>query len=184
MSAFAIPDEQLEPAAAEGDDVKAAYLRELERERDLLIQAAAKGHRMRCLISPPVAPHGGLRPKETVKQRVERLLQFLGDPAQAGNSYVEWKVAAFRPSNMYVIGDFDVFEGFKKEDMWGFSLTLRTVDKNAIRDRARVFDELFEAAGEQVPPDDPGRVPKLREAAIKALEDRLRELCPEGKSGC
>lgn len=179
LSAIAIADSELRPADDASDEDR-EYLKELAEERDLMIKAASRGHRMRCLIHSPANQHD-IKSGSKLYRRIEHLAEFLNDRQQsAANNNIEWRIATFRPPNIYIVGDFVVYEGFKKDGSRGYPLTLRTADNHAVRDRARLFDNLFDEnlAGLGPSVATPGKDPSksLRQVTLDQLRAVLKQV--------
>lgn len=176
LSAIAISDDELRLDRENAQAKEAEYLEELSKERDLLIEAASRGHRMRCLIYSPATEHEIILGSKLTR-RIAHLAKFLGDRQQtAANNNIEWKIATYRPSNIYIIGDEVAYEGFKKDGSRGYPLTLRTLDKHAIRDRSRLFDNLFDATTDRPSPVDGSRPENLRRATLDQLRNVLKKV--------
>lgn len=159
------------------DDTAVEYGRLLEDERNLMIGLVRKGAFLQAIISPQLlaSPEG--------TKRLRRLLDFLKrvDECSTRSQFV---LSPTGGSNLLLLGEDVLFEGYKTGLERGFGWTAVYTDKNFLKARTRVFESLFESARaftlqEYERYTDDGDEPerdRLREAVIHAVENTIERL--------
>ncbi len=121
----------------------------LSEEKKSLLQLAACGHEIRCIICPANAKNISENIKDAV-YRTTQLINFLKN--DTGDSFIEralkhihWVIAEYPQRNVYILGDISIYEGFKKgHERFGYGLSTRQTFKEVISSNSQLYEVFFE----------------------------------------
>lgn len=164
----------------------------LEQEKQLLLNLAAAGCEIRCIICP-ANPKNVSENLDYAKYRTSQLIDFLNNKndnkeerqlVESALENIYWATTDYPQRNVYVIGDISFFEGYKKgNEPFGFGLTSRQTYNEVISSNSKLYDNFFDelSCKNLYNPDwkdkeaikDTGPTSLRRESVIFKLEESL-----------